>query len=360
MSTDSRRSVSVVAGDAQASMSSGQREFNTLIKQIERRRQQLAAWDAIEPQCQRKYTDELLPLDARSVTLRETLVYRLDEAFEWEGLTNAERRTMSRWILGLVERLLSTEDDTALKAIYNKHSGSDYDSEAASELDGVRAMLEAALGEALGDDDNLNSREALLQRAHAKLAARQQKRERRQAKRKKSAKQIASEARKESEQATISLSIREVYRKLASALHPDREPDAQERVRKTELMQRVNQAYDKKNLLQLLELQLELEQIDQGAINNISEQRLEHYNAVLRDQLGELEQEIRHVQGRLRHIYGVSSKIDLSPQEVLQQIVDEITVTKACVDDLERDLLLLADVPGLKRGLKDVKRRLAQ
>ncbi len=47
-----------------------------------------------------------------------------------------------------------------------------------------------------------------------------------------------------------------------AVLHPDREPDEAERVRKTELMQRVNEAYSKKDLLQLVALQLEIEQID--------------------------------------------------------------------------------------------------
>jgi hypothetical protein len=47
---------------------------------------------------------------------------------------------------------------------------------------------------------------------------------------------------------------------LVAALHPDREPDEQERKRKTELMQRVNTSYGKKYLLLLLELQLEIEQ----------------------------------------------------------------------------------------------------
>jgi hypothetical protein len=42
-----------------------------------------------------------------------------------------------------------------------------------------------------------------------------------------------SEVKLESERIELSQSIRAVYRKLASALHPDREPDAAERDRKT-------------------------------------------------------------------------------------------------------------------------------
>ena len=60
---------------------------------------------------------------------------------------------------------------------------------------------------------------------------------------KKTAKQRARDEKLKIEADETSLSIREVYRKLVSALHPDREPDPQERARKTALMQRVNQAY---------------------------------------------------------------------------------------------------------------------
>ena len=57
-------------------------------------------------------------------------------------------------------------------------------------------------------------------------------------------------------------SVRVIFRKLASALHPDREPDPAERQRKTLLMQQANPAYDRNDLLTLLSMQLDLEQID--------------------------------------------------------------------------------------------------
>ena len=50
-----------------------------------------------------------------------------------------------------------------------------------------------------------------------------------------------------------SQSVRDVYRKLVSALHPDREADGAERERKTALMQRANQAYERNDLLELLD-----------------------------------------------------------------------------------------------------------
>ncbi|MFX6949690.1 molecular chaperone DnaJ, partial [Acinetobacter baumannii] len=85
----------------------------------------------------------------------------------------------------------------------------------------------------------------------------------------------------------------------ASALHPDRELDESERARKTALMQQVNQAYEKNDLSRLLELQLELEQIDQRSIHGVSEERLTHYNHILTEQLGDLDQEIAHMERHL-------------------------------------------------------------
>ncbi len=251
------------------------------------------------------------------------------------------------------------DEDTSLKAIYNKYSGTNFDREAALQAAEMKSMLEAALGVDLGDDADLHSREALLQRARAhieqqaaKKAAVASKREARRAARDKSAKQLAAEAREQEEQAQISLSIREVYRKLASALHPDRETDPQERDRKTRLMQRVNEAYDKNNLLQLLELQLELDHIDQRSINHISEARLTHYNQILKDQVRELDRQIHRVEMTFRHTYGYQRAGALSPDAVLRHLATNIDALHRQIRNIEQDLAAFDDIKHLRRMLK--------
>jgi hypothetical protein len=360
MTRTNHRSVSIAPDHNKADLSKGQKAFNTLIRQIEKRRHHLGAWEAIGPTFQKKYTDELLPLEKLFADLQVKMVHRLEQAYDGKGLTKSERRTISELIAGLAGALIEERDDVQLKAIYNRHSQSDYDSEAAAELDEMKAML----GEELGENIDMSSPEDLLQRAHAKMeeqhareAAEDQAREERRAKRKKSAKQLAAQARREAEQAELSQSIREVYRKLASALHPDREPDPSERQRKTELMQRANQAYGNNNLLQLLELQLELEHIDQSAINNISEDRLKHYNAILKEQLGELDQEILHVEARFRDTYGIPPFMRLCPDTVVRSLAGDIAAIRQGVLDLEEDLLMFEDPKALKSWLKSVKRQ---
>jgi hypothetical protein len=142
-------------------------------------------------------------------------------------------------------------------------------------------------------------------------------------------------------------------------LHPDREPDPQERERKTALMQRANQAYGKNDLLKLLELQLELEHIDQNAINDISEARLRHYNKILREQLGELDQEIVQVEASFRHAYEISPFVDVAPATVLRNLANDIAGLRQHIRDLQADLLVFEDLQQFKGWLKHLKRRQA-
>jgi hypothetical protein len=60
---------------------------------------------------------------------------------------------------------------------------------------------------------------------------------------KKSAKTIVRETLRDEAAQGGTQAVREVFRKLVSELHPDRETDPAEHARDTELMQRVNQAY---------------------------------------------------------------------------------------------------------------------
>ncbi|PCE34217.1 J domain-containing protein [Burkholderia ubonensis] len=358
------RSVSIAPDSGKPVLSKGQKAFNALIKQIEKRRKRLSAWEHVMPAFQKRYVDELLPLERAWTELRTTMAFRLDEASGRKGLTKAEQRTISTLIASLAGDLLDGNADAQLKAIYNRHGGTDYDVEIAAEFATMKAELEAMLGVELDDDLDLSAHDEVLQHVRAKLEQQQAReeanrraREARRAERQKSAKQLAKESQQQAEQVELSQSIRDVYRKLASALHPDREPDPLERERKTALMQRVNHAYDKNDLLKLLELQLELEHIDQHAINQISEDRLKHYNKILKEQVAELDQEIRHVESHLRFAYGLSPYVEVSPDTVLLNLAREIVGREQDIRHLKEEMPLFDDVGSLKRWLKELKRQ---
>jgi hypothetical protein len=361
-----RQAISIAPDHNKPKLSRGQKAFNTLIRQIEKRRERLRAWETVRPSFQKQYVDVFLPLVRASTDLQVKMVHRLESAWGQKGLTKVERRTISQVITGLAADLIDESEDAQLKLLYNKHSQSDYDSEAAAEREDMKMALEAMLGVELGDDLDMKSPEDVLQRVHASIEEQQAReeaenhaREERRSKRKKSPKQLAAQAQEEAEQAELSQSIREVYRKLASALHPDREADPLERERKTALMQRANQAYGRNDLLTLLELQLEMEHIDRRAINEISEDRLKHYSKILKEQVAELDAEIVHVEYGFRESYGIPPFIDVAPGTVLRNLANDIAELGRAIRDLEADLLVFEDPKQTKGWLKELKRRQA-
>lgn len=358
------KSISIATGQAQTHLSKEQKAFNTLIKKIDAKRARLAAWQEIIPAYQKKYASEFVPLVETSRDMQLEMVRSLDRVSDQKGLTSTEFNMISHLISELAGELAAEHDDPELKNIYNKHSGSDFDAEEAAAMQGMKSMLEEELGLELGDDLDFNSPDELLQRIHAHMQEQQkqqdadrQAQEEHQPKRKKTAKQIAKEAKLQAEEQQISQSIRDVYRKLASALHPDRENDPKERERKTALMQRINQAYDNKNLLLLLELQLELEHIDQSSINNLTEGRLKHYNKILKEQLTELEHEIFHTEDRFKMEFGFAPFDQPTPSTIMRSLAVDIVQIQRTIRDQKNDLLLFQDIKKVKAWLKDMRRR---
>ncbi len=348
-----------IASSPQAQLSKNQKTFNRLIRQIAGARARLAAWDVAIPRYQHKYTAELQPLYGQARALESQSLHALDKAHDMPGLTKTERRKIAFYITDLAQELLAESSDDALKALYSKHSGTDYDAALAEDTATLRSAVKDIFGVDLGDDMDPDSPEDFLQQAEAKFqeqhARREAAREQRNAKRKKTPGQIAKEAREQADAQQLKLSIREIYRKLASALHPDREPDPQERERKTLLMQKVNQAYDKNNLLQLLELQLELEQIDQDHINNVSDERLRHYNKILREQLAELQHETLRVEAGFMAQFMLDPFEPPDPATIMKQLAADIVEARREIRELQHDLQLFDDVKKLKLWLKKVR-----
>ncbi|WP_407972588.1 J domain-containing protein [Burkholderia pyrrocinia] len=361
-----RRGAAVVIAPSHetASLSKAQKAFNTLVEQIEKRREHLGAWEAVMPVFQKKFVDGLLPLEQASTALRISLLNLLDDAFLQKGLSKAEQRTLSALIADMARNLLDVSDDAQLKVIYNRHSASDNEGNAVADLERMKPEPEPMPRIEPADDLDTLSPDELIERMQAEQdeqfkrdMAAHEAREAQRAKRKKAPRQSAAAAKREAEQAESSKSIREVYRKLASALHPDRESDPREQQRKTVLMQRVNHAYAKGNLLQLLELQLEIEQIDRRAIAGLGEDRLTRYNGILEEQIRELDQEIQHVETGFRRTYGIASSVKVAPDTVMRMLTRDIAGMQRSNHDLTVALREFDDPENVRDWLKDMKRR---
>ena len=352
-----RRSVSITPPVARSTnLSKGQKTFNDLVQRIGKQRERLVAWEAATSRYQHKYSTDLVPALARLADLQLELVRTLDRRSCDGEIRKADLRLIDELIVELAGPLLVDSADPDLKAIFNSHSDHARDELDQDAMDEMKAKVEDAFGIEAGtlDDVMEAADEELVERSRQRDAERQAHADARA--QKKSPKQRAREARREADAQGVSQSIREVYRRLASALHPDRETDLDERKRKTALMQRLNAAYASNNLLQLLELQLELEHIDQAALDNISAERLQHYNTVLKQQLAELSVEIQGMEMEFRARFDLPLTQAISPRTVFRELMSYLSAVNHEIGRFERDVRACASAEGCRQFLARARR----
>ena len=240
--------ISIAQAGSTRVLSPGQKKFNSLIQKIGVQRKLLTDWNDGLPLVERRHALEFVPLLDAYGDLNADLVRLLDQRADDKALSKTDKSFLQELICDMAGSLMHTRHADAMKAIYNRHSPTDFDAEVMASQDELKQLVQEQFGVDLDDDAmNAASPEEMLARVQAQVEAQLAQQEARreqarsahqQARRKPSAKQ----ARARTEEVSASQSIREVYRKLASALHPDRETDAAERVRKTGLMQRVTPA----------------------------------------------------------------------------------------------------------------------
>lgn len=276
-----------------------QKTFNRLIGQIQRKREELADWQTWLTGHAERVAAEYQPLQRRQYDVELRLARRLDAVLEpgsGARLRKPQRETFRRYLGERIHELLDAEGpaEDELATLLRKHTGDDIDALREEERQFEKELAETMLGDIFGEDlldgHQGDDADSLFRHVGDRLRDRERGPERAGQPRGKRA-QAAAERRAQAER-EASQSVREIFRKLASSLHPDRERDPAERARKTELMQQVTRAYQDNDLLQLLTLQIRIEQIDAGHLAGLPDARLKHYNAVLRDQAAALDDEI--------------------------------------------------------------------
>ncbi|WP_026144073.1 J domain-containing protein [Xanthomonas sp. SHU 199] len=334
------------------------KRFDSLVKRLERARAQLHAWQEALPRWEQRFHEQVDPLLQERDAAQVQLLRELDAAHATFKLSKRDRADLSGLICELAALLIRDGDNDGLKDIYDRHSPLGFDQDLAES----EALLTSVIGEEFGLTEeemaHIHSPEALYaqiqerlhaQQAHA--AGRAQQRDKRRRAGAGKAAQVAADPQQ---------TRRALYRNLVAALHPDREPDPQQRERKTALMQRLNQAYQNDDLLALLELQLEIGQLDQAGIAAMAEERIRDYNDLFAAQLRQVEQTLAGLVDDFMGRYGLQDERAPQPQrldallaQIKRQVQEEI---RSCADD--RAAARQADT--LKQWLKRERARLAE
>ena len=342
-----------------------QLSFQRLVAKIDGKREQLKQWQACVLRYQQRLAGEMMPLQEELREGQRQMAILIDQLLSQPAtdrrLGRVQRAKLRQLLMNLLAGLLEENaDDEAMEALHDKHGEVPHAQARQAELELTQAMLEGIFGVEVGDDHGATNTEELLQHARRKMQEQaeaqarlaQERLESRVAKRSKasSGKAAAAQAKREQDALEASLSLREVYRKLASALHPDRETDADARQRKTRLMQRVNDAYAANDLLTLLGLQLEIEQIDAEHLASVSPQRLAHFSQILREQLAELDAELAHCVQPFRNAVGWGR--NPTPAMADLQLSADIATLKSAVREIQQDLEAFRDPARLRDSLK--------
>lgn len=301
MATSNTIQLQIVDSKHGAELSKSQKRFNRLTKQLENLNSNMQQERTKLDDFVKLYSKNIPAYQERLGQMQITAAKMLSEAVDKYKFTNSQIDA----IAGVIEMMFDqaftyVEPDEETKAVYNMWSEEEYDDCVEAQSEDMKSMLEDMLREQMGvdmdfSDLDLNSPEAFHQfqeMLKAKMEAQEGQEQKKVGERKKTKKQREQEAKQDAEEKAQLKSLKGIYYSLAKVLHPDTATDPEETIRKDELMKRVTVAYSKKDLSTLLQLEMEWLQVESDHISKLSDEKLDLYNGVLKEQIENLKMEL--------------------------------------------------------------------
>ena len=361
----------MVQASALEKLSPAQQRFNDLLAQIERLSGQIQRLEAWSDKHRYAHIQALRESVQLSQLHRKSLLLFVHERLQTADFTDRQQRMARGLVRGLMAHLAST-NDPQVKALVDLYVSEEDEQEAAEEqaeaAQRLRERIEEALGQPLEKPSQYQTPEEMMAAGMRQWQRQQQADEDRKA-----AKRAARKAQKQAQKKSAAAekgavpaaalreldaksAIRTIYRQLASSLHPDREPDEQERVRKTGLMSEVNAAYEKNDLTTLLRLQMQMVQINAtnkpGTVR-MADDKLIALSVLLKEQVAALEEDLDQLESRLSQELCVPVRADADEAALSQSLQRIQADQRHNADSLAADLRRIQNDAELKRWLKE-------
>lgn len=349
---------SVKVKPSAAELTPAQHRFNKLISRLDKLHQQMQDFDRVVQRHRMPYLQAVGKIHQRLDQCRREILLCLHERRQSKGLTASEKK----FSLELIKRLLETlqiTGDAELQAVFNFcHPPEEQAQEAEEEAlaqEALRAMMQDLAGQYVPGLDAATSPEEMMAAVRAHMAHEDEKRHaKREAKRAKKAPTARQQQVLQSQQ-DAHTTLRSIFRQLASALHPDREPDTAERERKTELMAQANTAYERRDLNMLLRLQMQVAQIDEQSMAKLTDEKLAAMSILLKEQVATLEKNLAKAEMEASHDFGFLVSSSQSEASLLRRIGSERHSLEGLLDAAQVDLIRVRNDAELKRWLKEQK-----
>jgi hypothetical protein len=286
-------------GQPKSDLNKRQKEFNLLSEKIEQLDKLIPELENARDEMIRRIPTDLNPLVMEYQTFRVELVHVMDRTYEADLYRKAYLTKLSYLICENAFDLIANFGFDELKPVYNKYSETDIE----TALLLANQKTEKITDPAFLLEEEIQPEKEFPENFHELPEDEQQRLKEERRAEKVQAK--IQQAKQNLDKQKTTKSVRTVYMDLVKAFHPDRETDEGEKVRKTEIMQRVTLAYQENNLLGLLKLQIEFDRIDQDHLENLSKNQLNYYNKVLKQQVEELDMQKEIIQKEISALCGI-------------------------------------------------------
>jgi hypothetical protein len=287
-------------GQPKSVLNKKQKEFNQLSEKIEQLDLLIPELTRARDEIIRRIPTDLNPLVMEYQTFRVEMVHIMDRTYEADLFRKIYLTKLAYLITENAFDLIANYGFEELKPVFNKYS--EVNIETALLLAQQRSE-EKITDPALLLEEEASQPKAFPDNFHEWPQEEQQRFKEEQRAEKLQARIM--EAKQNLEKQKTTKSVRMVYMDLIKAFHPDRELDETEKLRKTEIMQRVTQMYQENNLLELLKLQIELDRVDHDHLENLTKNQLNYYNKVLKQQVEELELQKELIQKEISALCGL-------------------------------------------------------
>lgn len=270
----------------EAQLSPQQKKLNRLIERIEQQKQELAAWQNAQADIQNYTRSKLLPVYSELHSVLFTQLDTLWDHLASDAFSKADLAQIDTKIAALAKMLKKSQMLTSAQ----KEQVEKIDTFYMQHAEHVRTKKTKANSIQNHDLAEIVEQNVDVDWENYEYDSAQYEAERERAK------QLKQQEKREQAAKMAAQSLKTVYLKITAMIHPDREPDEAKKLKKTELLQKVNEAYAAQDLFYLLKLQLQLEINKSLSSKALSSEQVKFYQLVL-------EAQSQSLQGQLDEIF---------------------------------------------------------
>ena len=349
----------IITQKSEKDLSKLQKQFNTNVKKINELKQQLKDDEEQLRKIVTRIQADIIPVEHKHFEKITELVYVFDKHHDDPFFKKKEKAKIADFIINKSQELIEGTGNKTLKTLYDKYADEPFDEMDAEAENATAEMMKNMMSSMFGvdfeEDADVSDPQKMQEYMERKMEEKQAESQAKKANKKKTDKQIEKEEKMKEEAKNISKAARSIYTDLVKAFHPDRERDETERDRKTEIMKKVTQAYEKDDLFELLRLKIELQGSDIESLTMADEQ-LKYYNKILKEQVRELEESLWQLRMQGSGPMGgedLLSRFGGDEKTMKARITRQINKLKNNIKMVEQDIITLGVKENMRRFLKD-------